>query len=91
MKREWRYLDARVRQLVDEARPAPRGSHFLVVATNSEGRPCGWGKASEFTDAVEVADRAWDAHGHGDGCYPGETRGAYEVHLVSDAPVGSAG
>jgi hypothetical protein len=93
--RKFTYRDARVRQLVDEQKPAPRGLHFLVIKTNSEGRPCAWAKGSEFTDAVEHAERMWENHGEvvdGTGkrsgcCYPGETVGEYQVHIVSDAPL----
>ena len=93
--RRFEYLDARVRQLVDEQAPAPKGSHFLVIKTNGDGRPCAWGKAPEFTDALETAEAGWDAHGavvdssgkRSGRCYDGEPVGAYEVHLVSDRPL----
>lgn len=93
-ERKFVYRDARVRQLVDEQAPAPKGRHFLVIKKNSDGRPCAWGKSSEFADALQVADEQWDAHGFVDDygersgcCYIGETVGEYEVHLVSDKPL----
>jgi hypothetical protein len=93
--RKFIYPDARVRKLVVEQKPAPRGAHFLVVKTNGDGRACAWGKAAEFTDAVERADQVWSEHGYvvdGTGkrsgcCYDGETVGEYQVHLVGDRPL----
>jgi hypothetical protein len=94
--RKFVFTDDRVRQLVDEQRPAPKGRHFLVIKPNTDGRPCAWGKSSEFADAVQVADEQWDAHGEvADGtgrrtglCYHDEEAGPYHVHLVSDRPLG---
>ncbi len=91
--RKFTYIDLKVRKLID--RPAPRGKHFLVIKTNSEGRPCAWGKGPEFTDAVERADELWAAHGdvidatgkRSGCCYPGETVGEYQVYLIGDAPL----
>jgi hypothetical protein len=93
--RKFTFTDARVRSLVDEQLPAPKGRHFLVIKTNSEGRPCAWGKGSEFADAVTVADEQWDRHGavidatgaRSGCCYEGETVGEYQVHMVSDKPL----
>lgn len=89
-KRRWEIREPAVRRLVDSHAPAPRGTHYLVIKANSEGRPCAWGKAEEFDVAVRVADEQWAKHGEGGcgACYPGETVGNYEVHLVSSDPVG---
>lgn len=93
--RKFTYRDGRVRALVASQKPAPSGRHFLVIKTNGDGRPCAFGKAREFTDAVQVAEHQWDMHGEYDettgrrcgSCYPGETVGEYEVHMVSDKPI----
>lgn len=93
--RKFVFADARVRQLVEAQGPAPKGCHFLVIKPNTDGRPCAWGKAAEFDDAVHVADEQWDEHGEvldGSGkrsghCYHGEEAGPYHVHLVSDRPL----
>lgn len=94
-ERRFVYLDGRVRRLVESQAPAPKGRHFLVIKKNSDGRPCAWGKSSEFADAVQVADEGWASHGYvldstgkrSGFCYEGETVGEYEVHLVSDKPL----
>jgi hypothetical protein len=85
---------ASTKSLVESQAPAPAGRHFLVIKKNGDGRPCAWGKGSEFADCVEMADQQWDQHGEVDAtgkrtgcCYPGETFGGYEVHLVSDKPL----
>jgi len=85
--RKFVYLNANVKRLVDSQAPSPKGTHFMVIKKNSDGRPCAWGKGSEFADCVQVADEQWDAHGDGGCCYPGETVGEYEVHLVSSQPI----
>lgn len=69
---------------------APPGKHYMIIAKNTDGRPCGWGKAKNYHDAKRVADEQWCKHGDGDGCYPGEAKGNYDVALVDEAPVSSA-
>lgn len=92
--RKFRFLDASTMKLVAAQAPAPAGKHFLVIKKNGDGRPCAWGKGREFADCVQVADEQWDCHGEPDetgkrcgSCYPGETVGEYEVHIVSDRPL----
>lgn len=85
-----------VRKLVASQAPAPTGQHFLVIKKNGDGRPCAFGKSSEFADALQVADDQWDAHGYvvdstgrrSGCCYDGEVVGVYEIHLVSSKPLG---
>lgn len=66
---------------------APKNQHYLVIAENTDGRACGWGKAASLEDATRVADDMWTMHGNGDGCYPGERRAPNVVHLVSPDPI----
>lgn len=56
----------------------------MVVQTNGDGRPCGWGIAPTEEAARAEAQRQWDTHGHpaGAGCYPGERKGVVEVKEV---------
>ena len=59
----------------------------MAVATNSEGRPCGWAVAPTEAKAREVAERMWEGHGavrHGEHyhCYPGEARGPVKITWV---------
>jgi len=50
----------------------------MVIQSNSDGRPCGWGVAPTKAQAEAEARRQWDAHR----CYPGESRGAVAVHSL---------
>ena len=63
---------------------APDGFVFLVIAENSEGRPCGWATGKILGHVTEVANEMWSRHGHGDGCYPGEERGENVVKIIPD-------
>src|SRR5690348_7101400 len=93
--RKFTFTDRRVRELAGSQKPAPTGRHFLVIKRNGDGRPCSFGKAAEFTDAVQVADEQWDLHGEviddtgkrSGCCYPGETVGEYQVLMVSSKPL----
>lgn len=60
---------------------------FLVIQTNTDGRPCGWGLSVDKMLASETAEHQWKLHGHpsGSGCYPGEERGELVVHEVEEA------
>lgn len=62
---------------------APPGLHFLVMARNTDGRVCAWGKAADQALAKETADRLWAKHQ----CYAGEERWIDQVELVLDTPV----
>jgi len=52
----------------------------MVVQTNSDGRPCGWGIAAAVEDARAEAQRQWDTHR----CYPGERKGQVVVKQMRD-------
>ena len=57
---------------------------YLVVAKNTDGRPCCWAQSESLDAAKASVDARWPTHGgSGDGCYPGEQRGETEVHLVT--------
>lgn len=67
-----------------------KAPHYLAIKTNTDGRPCGWGKAPTIEQAKQIADAQYARHGHpeGAGCYPGEqSSGCYQVHLVDATPV----
>ena len=51
---------------------------WLIVQTNSEGRPCGWGLSTDKRAAKDEAQRQFDGHR----CYPGEKRGEVLMHLI---------
>lgn len=51
---------------------------WLVVQQNTEGRPCGWGLASDREEAKAEAKRQWDDHY----CYVGEEKGGVVFHEV---------
>lgn len=53
---------------------------FLVIAKNADGRPCAWAKGQNLNATKENAEQRFAAHC----CYPGEKRGATEVHLVHE-------
>jgi hypothetical protein len=57
---------------------------YLVIQTNSEGRPCGWGKSADKPAAEAEAARQYGMHGYpeGEGCYPGEARGRLFIHKL---------
>ena len=58
---------------------------FLIAAKNTDGRVCCWAQGADLEAVKKSVDERWPTHGgSGDGCYPGEERGANEVHLVDE-------
>lgn len=65
--------------------PKKPNIQYLVVAKNSDGRPCCWAKSADLEAAKKSCDERWPKHGgSGEGCYPGEERGETEVHIVNE-------
>jgi len=59
-----------------------RRVRYLVIQTNSEGRPCGWGLSFNEERAAKLAEAQYSTHGHGNGCYPGEEKGRMVTHKI---------
>ncbi len=63
--------------------------HYFVIAKNTDGRACAWGKAPTLEAAKEIADRMWAKHGDNGACYPGEKRARDGVSRVDADPTDS--
>jgi len=58
---------------------------YLVVAKNTDGRPCCWAQGPTLERVKLVVDRMWPRHGgSGEGCYDGEQRGETEIHIIDE-------
>lgn len=67
---------------------APEGTHFLVMAHNTDGRVCCWAKGSDLAAVKARVDEMWPTHGgDGCGCYVGEKRDLDEIKLVTSEPL----
>lgn len=58
---------------------------ILVIQTNDDGRPCGWGMVNASVPGAEClareeAERQYAAHC----CYSGERRGAVKVRQLEE-------
>lgn len=66
-----------------------REKKYIAIASNEDGRPCGWAAGDELHAVKRAAVAAYHSHGgpfvqegQGPGCYPGELEGFLTVTIA---------